>query len=148
MEPPKLIREADADEGRGCWMGCFGVGCLIIVVAFFGLLVGGWYGVMHTRLPLVLIEQGLEQDGKVKIEGLSGSISDGVHIDELKFLTVDDEHWSELHGVRFDYNGFFDMSRSGRFIVERMSVDSGKIYAEIEGPDDFFFGPTDFDEFS
>jgi hypothetical protein len=150
MEPPKIIREADPGEDRGCWMGCFGIGCLVIVVAFFGLIVGGYYGVMHTSLPLVLIEQALEEDGKVKVEGLSGSISKGVHIDELKFLTVDDEHWSELRGVAFDYNGFFDMSRSGRFIVERMSVESGKIYADIEGPDDFLFSPGDlgsFDEF-
>ncbi len=146
MEPPKIIREADPQEGRGCWMGCFGIGCLIIVVGFFGLLVGGWYSMMHTRLPLILIEQAIEEDGKVKIEGLSGSVSKGVHIDEIKFLTVDDEHWSELHGIKFDYNGLMQMSRTGRFIVEQMSVDRGTIYADIEGPDDFLFSPSDLNE--
>ena len=146
MEPPKIIREADAQEGRGCWMGCFGIGCLVIVIGFFGLLVGGWYTAMHTGLPLVFLEQGLEQDGKIKIEGLTGSISKGIHIDELKFLTVDDEHWSELRGVKFDYNGFIDMSRNGRVIVERMSADSGKIYANIGGPDDFSFSAGELDK--
>jgi hypothetical protein len=145
MEPPKIIREAEPPEGRGCWLGCFGIGCLVIIVGFVALLVGGWYGFMHTSMPLKWIEQGLEQDGKVKIEGMTGSIAKGVHIDQLQFLTVDDEHWSELRGIKFDYNGVMDMSRSGRFVVERMSVDSGTIYADIEGPDDMFFRPGDVD---
>ncbi len=146
MEPPKIVSDADPAEGRGCWMGCFGIGCLVIAIGFVGLLVGGWYTAMHTSLPLVLIEQAMEQDGKVKIEGISGSISKGIHIDALKFLTVDDEHWSELRGVKFDYNGFIDMSRNGRFILERMSVDSGKVYVEGFGADNFSFNPGDFDK--
>lgn len=141
MEPPKVIREADPQEGRGCWMGCFGIGCLIIVVGFVALMVGGWYGFMHTRLPLVLIEQAIEEDGKVEIEGLTGSVSKGFHIDQLKFLTVDDEHWSELRGIKFDYEGLL----SGRVVVQEMSVDSGTIYADVEGPEDFFFDPGDMD---
>lgn len=150
MQPPKIIREVDPQEGRGCWMGCFGIGCLIVVVGFFGLLAGGWYSVMHTRLPLIMLEQAIEQDGRVKIEGLTGSVSKGVHIDQIKFLTVDDEHWSELRGIKFDYNGFMDMSRTGKFVVDQMTVDSGTIYADIEGPADFLFSPGDLnsvDEF-
>ena len=97
---------------------------------------GSYYSLMHTSLPLTMIKRGLEKDGEVKIEGLTGSISEGFEIDKLEFKGYGGK-WSELRGVKFRFNGIYDLARNHRFIIEEASIDSGTIYAELEEPEDF-----------
>jgi hypothetical protein len=134
FEPTEVDFEETDNPGRGC--GCMLRGCGIVFLLLLLICAGSFYGLMHTSLPLTMIKRGLEEDGQIKIQGLTGSISEGFEIDKLEFPSYGGK-WSELRGVKFRFNGIYDLARNQRFIIENASVDSGTIYAELEESEDF-----------
>ncbi len=137
MKPPvQYVEVSPARRGLGCSLGCFGIGCLIIVVGLIGLVGLGYYAMMYTSLPLRLMEQALEKEGNVEIEGLEGSLASGIKFDSLKIKAMDDK-WSEFHGVKVDYSGFSGINIRGNRSIDQFTVDSATIYAEIEKPESF-----------
>ena len=66
-------------------MGCFGIGCVSIVIIIFAVCVGGYYSVFHSSLPLKIIEAAIEEDGEAEIDGLTGTLSSGFSADEFRF---------------------------------------------------------------
>ncbi len=119
---------------NGC--GCAGAGCLVLVIGMVVLCVGSYLALMHTSLPLALIENALESSGELRVEGLQGSVSSGFAIDKLEFASEDPEHWNELRGVKFSFNGIFDLMRHQRLIIEEASIGGATIYARFDDPED------------
>ena len=122
-----------ASKGKGC--GCIGIGCLVSVVLLVVMCVGSYVAMMHTSLPLAMIERAIEADGNARVEGLRGSISSGFEIDKLEFISEDGKHWNEFRGVKFAFNGIFDLMRNERFVIEEASVEGATIYTEYEEPE-------------
>ncbi|MEM7475731.1 MAG: hypothetical protein AAF483_12130 [Planctomycetota bacterium] len=112
-----------------------GSGCLkaFIIVLVLGLLscagiVGGlYYSVFHSSMPLAMMEDLLESSGDVKIEGLSGSISSGFHMDEMSFRGQDG-NWSMLRGIDFEFESLSQLTNEQRLIIDHFTVDGGEIY--------------------
>ena len=126
MNTKPVITKSAPVTRSGC--GCWGIGCAGVFVFMVLLVCGGLYSVMYTSLPLRMIERALEEDGKVRIEGLTGNVSKGIEIEKLEF--VDDKgYWSRLEGVKFKYNGLLKAIASQRFVIDELSVEEGIIYA-------------------
>ena len=123
---------------RASSCGCLGVGCLVAIIMMVLMCVGSYYTMMHTSLPLVFIKQALESDGKVRVKGLQGSISSGFEIEQLTFASNVPGHWDELRGIKFDFNGLYDLMRNERLIIHEATIDGATFYARFEGsgPDD------------
>jgi hypothetical protein len=92
-----------------------------------GLCGGLYYTIFHSSYPLSQIEKALESDGNIEIEGLTGSISSGFHIDQLRFVNAQDQ-WSTLKEIDFEFNGVWDLVNEHRLIIDRFTVGSGEIY--------------------
>lgn len=114
--------------GGGCGLGCLGIGCLGIVLVFAAVIVGGYFSLFHTSLPLRLMEATIENSGEVEIEGLDGSISSGFSADKFRFKTVDD-NWSTLEGIKFEYENDSSFFGTDSLAIKEMSIESGVIYA-------------------
>lgn len=127
-------------QRRGCGLGCCSIGCLGIFGLFIVIIVGGYFSLFHSSLPLRLIEAAIEEDGEVEIEGLEGSLATGFKAEELRFKTMDDQ-WSELKDIKFQYDMNGSMFGSDSIIIKEVSVASGTIYADWN-PDENEF---DFD---
>lgn len=111
---------------RSC-LGCLAILAVTSLVLCAGLCGGGYYAIFHSSLPLATIEDMLEGTGEIQMEGLTGSISKGFHIDTLKFRT-DGEHWSELSQVDFEFNGVRDLAQNERLVIDKFTVGSGVVY--------------------
>ncbi len=122
-----------ASKSKGC--GCVGIGCLVSVIMLVILCVGSYFAMMHTSFPLAMIERAIEADGTARVEGLRGSISSGFEIDKLEFMAEDGKHWNEFRGVKFAFNGIFDLMRTERFVIEEASVDGATVYTDYEEPE-------------
>jgi len=116
--------------GGGC--GIVGIGCGIVVALFLTLCISLYFVGMHSSLPLALMERAIEADGKVKVEGLKGSISSGFEMEEMKFQSDENDQWNEVRDVRFKFNGFWDVMRSKRLIINEASVGGATIYTSID----------------
>ncbi len=125
-------------SGPGC--GCVLVGIGAVCLIFVTMCIGSYYVTLHTSLPLTLIKSALEAEGNVKVDGLRGSISSGFEIDRLQF-EGEGGHWSELRDIRFKFNGFMDLARYQRLIIQEASVAGGTIYALFENEGEFDFDP-------
>lgn len=91
---------------------------------------GGIYGLFYSSLPLKAIEAAIEQNADVEIDGLTGNLTTGLAIQELRFKSdSDDEKWSHLSNINFKYENKRGWFGSDRLIVEEISVDGGTIYA-------------------
>ena len=122
-------------RGGGC--GCFATGCGIVALLFMTMCVGSYIVTMHSSIPLALIKAALEEDGNVQVEGLRGSISSGFEIDTLRFQSEEEfEEWNELRDIKFTYNGFVNLLRTRRILIEEASIGSATIYANIDGDED------------
>lgn len=127
-------QEQPSSRGWGC-LGCLlwaGVGTLILMFAMCG---GGYYLIFHTSIPLSQVEAVLEESGEVEIDGLSGSINSGFHVDKIRILG-DGERWSELEQVDFEFNGLTDLIWKQRLIIDRFTVGGGKVYVQSLTPSD------------
>ncbi len=131
-------------HGSGC--GCFLTGCGIIFALLLVMCIGSYYLTMHTSLPLTLIERALEADGTVRVEGLKGSIASGFEIEKLEFESDEGLPWNELRGIKFKFNGFFDLTRHSRLIIEEVSIAGATIYAEFDESGNVDLGPIDGEE--
>lgn len=117
----------------GC-LGCLGIfllGCLLLIL-------GGYYSIFHTSLPLGIVERMLESSGAIEIEGLSGSLSRGFHTGKIS-IKGDASHpdkVSSFENVEFRFNGIFAFfQEEPRLIIEEFSVGSGTIYAAFHDTD-------------
>ena len=131
-------------HGTGC--GCFATGCGMILALLLVMCILSYYLTMHTSLPLALIERALEADGTVKVEGLTGSISSGFEVESLEFESDKGMPWNELRGIKFKFNGFYDMARHSRLLIDEVSVASARIYTEFDEAGDVSIGPIDGEE--
>ncbi len=133
MIEPKPQFQSDRPK-KGCGIGCLGIGCIGAFVLMVVVCSGGYYGLFHSSLPLMLIEQAIEQDGDVEIEGLEGSLLTGFSADELRFKS-DGEQWSSLTDIKFKYNGGISIFGSDRLLISEISVNGGTIYANWDPED-------------
>ena len=114
--------------GLGC-LGCLGLflGGLL-VMAVLAAAVAYWT-VMHTSMPLTQLAKLMESTGDVQVEGLSGTVSTGFHIDKLR-LRDDSGRWSQLEQVDFVFNGVWDALSNRRLIIDRLAVGKGEIHID------------------
>jgi hypothetical protein len=108
-------------------LGCLGIALFGSLLLCAGLCGGGYYTLFHTSVPLATLEGMLEDSGAMEIEGLTGSISRGFHIDRIRFLN-DAAHNSELTQIDFQFNGVRDLAQNDRLLVEKFTVGGGTIY--------------------
>jgi hypothetical protein len=105
-----------------------GLGVLLVA-----LVAGLYYAVMHTSLPFKMVESMLADagtNGDFKVEGLSGSISDGFKIKSIRW----DENGTnpgEIRDVRVAYSGFWDLLGGHRAILKEIHV--GRAHLDITG---------------
>ena len=104
--------------------------CIVAVLLLMTLSVasmgGCYYALFNTSLPLAMIKSMLEQSGDVSVNGLTGTINSGFHIDKLRFKSG--EQWSEIRDIDFEFNGLMDLMRNNKLVVEEFTVGSGEIY--------------------
>ncbi len=139
MKPPPvqyIEKVQRKGNGCGCSLGCMGIGCLLAAVGFFGLLILAYYAVLHTSLPLQLVERALEDDGKVEIEGLTGNIANGLRFEKFRFLG-DGKKWSELRDVSLRYRGLAGINLSGDIDIHEVHIGEGTLYLDIVRPEQF-----------
>jgi hypothetical protein len=110
-------------------LGCLGIALAGLLLVCAGLCGGGYYTLFHTSVPLATLEDMLESGGAMEIEGLSGSISRGFHIDKVRLL-ADEAHNSELTQIDFEFNGVRDLAKNDRLLIEKFTVGGGMIYYE------------------
>ncbi len=137
-------------QKSGCSMGCMGIGCVAVFMLMLMMCGGGIYGLFYSSLPLKAIEAALEQSGEIEIEGLTGNLTTGFSIDDLRFKTESDsERWSNLTDIKFKYANNRGWLGSDRLIVEELSVDGGTIYAHWDPEQsEFDLDPNFEDELS
>ena len=108
-----------------------------MVLLLIGLCGAGYYGLMHSSMPLAWFERAIEESGDVEIEGLEGNISSGAEMKKLRFRdnniidkATGKSQWSELRDIKAKYKmgGFF----SNEFSIEEISVGGGTIYADFD----------------
>jgi hypothetical protein len=118
-------------QKSGCSMSFMGIGCAAVFMLIVMMCGGGIYGLFYSSLPLKAIEAALEQNGDVEIEGLTGNLTTGFAIDEIRFKSeLDPEKWSNLKDIKFKYANNRSWLGSDRLIIEELSVDGGTIYAQ------------------
>jgi len=110
------------------------LGWLLFFVTVSLLLCGGlcggvYYAIFHSSLPLAQLEEMLEASGDTEIEGLSGSISSGFHIDRLS-TRGEEDRWSTFEDISFRFNGLIDVYQNHRLFIQEFSVGSGEVYVE------------------
>ena len=78
-----------------------------MVLLFIGLCGAGYYGLMHSSMPLAWFERAIEESGDVEIEGLEGNISSGAEMKKLRFRdnniidkATGKSQWSELRDIK------------------------------------------------
>ena len=112
------------------FVGCVGIGCIgfFLVIAVIGI--GGYFTLLHSSLPLRIVESAIEETGEVEIDGLEGSLSSGFSVEKFRFKT-DVDQWSELNDINLSYeskkSSFFG---ADKIIIDDVSVKSGTIYAK------------------
>ncbi len=134
-QPPKP--KSSGWSCLGCLFAIF-VGGVLMVVAGLGL---GYYVLFHTSFPLRQIEALLESDPDFRVEGLTGSISSGFHVDELHF-TDDAGHEQQLEQIDFEFNGLLDLMSEGRLVIDRFTIGGGRLHV---APGDDGADPPDRD---
>lgn len=101
-------------------------GCLIILVAFVLLIVGGFltvrYMVVSTPMPYRVLAKMIEQaNPNVRIEGISGDLQTGVSVSSITWGTVPGSP-SEILDLRIRYNGYGEASRTHRLVIHEAGV--------------------------
>lgn len=125
-------------------LGCLGM----FVVGFVLMIAVGYYSLLHTSLPLGIVQDMLESSGDVKIDGLTGSLSSGFHAGKIT-MSSDAAHpdkVSILKNVEFRFNGvgaFF--KDEPRLIISEFSVASGTLYLDFHSAVTSGTGPSDGD---
>ena len=81
------------------------------------------------------MEELIESGGDVDVQGLSGTISSGFHIDKL--LVRDEQgRWNEMEQVEFQFNGIYDLFDNNRLLIDQISVGKGRFYMDFAATDD------------
>ena len=116
----------------GC-LGCLGtIICGVLVIS-----AAGYYIIAHTSAPLGMVEAMLESNDGIEIDGLTGTISTGFHIDELRFedpsiaQSGNKPHKpSCFQNIEFRFNGIGALFQNDRrLIIEEFSVESATVYS-------------------
>jgi hypothetical protein len=106
-----------------------GCGCLVntligLAVFAIAIVAAAWLLIMHTSLPLRFVTKLIEEggaDSKLKITGVSGSLSSGLSFKNVKW----DE--GEITDMRFRYSGIMDVIRRKELIIHEMHVGSATL---------------------
>jgi len=101
-------------------------GCLIFLVAFALLIVGGFlfarYMIVSTPMPFRMVARMIEKaNPNVRIEGISGDLKTGVSVSSITWGTVPGKP-SEILDLRIRYNGYGDMSQTHRLVIHEVGV--------------------------
>lgn len=101
-------------------------GCLLIILVIVALIVLGVfalrYAVVQTALPFKAVASLIEAgDANLKIEGVTGSLSTGPSVASITW-GADPAHRSEILDLRVKYNGFADIRKNQRVIIEDVGV--------------------------
>ena len=105
----------------------------------------GYYGLLHTSLPLKVFEAAIEEDGNVDIQGLDGNLASGFSADTIRFKSVDDQ-WSSLSDIKFKYEGDRSFFGTEKLVIKDLSVGSGTIYADWDPEENELDFDSDFGE--
>lgn len=120
--------QAPPQRRFGClgWLLVIAAGCLLLC----GLMCGGvYYAIFHSSLPLSTLEKMLEADGNIEIEGLTGSVSSGFHVDSLR-TRGEQDRWSTFEDINFQFNGLPAAFQERRVIIQEFSVGGGEVYLD------------------
>ena len=111
-------------------LGCFWT-CLIVLAAVVAIVVGGgYYTLFHTSMPLKAIAAAISQDGKVMIEGVTGTLNSGFHVDRVEIKDAGQPP-SELEDISFRYRGRGWPGGGERVIIEEASVGKATVYVDL-----------------
>ena len=128
-EPPFPSEDFNQpSSSKGCYTGC--LGCLGAAVLLGLISVSfSYYSIFYTSLPLTMVARLIESNPGVKIQGLSGTLSSGFHIDEITYQSDSLDELSKIEDVEFRFNGIGSLfSGDRRLIIEEFSVASGTFY--------------------
>lgn len=143
QQPGAHTRRSGSGSGCvTCLLIFIGVGFLSIILICSGM----YYTLNHTSYPLQALKYAVESSGDIRIEGVSGSLSSGVHFDSLK--TRSGDKWSSLNDIDFYYDQAKTKRGTDKFVVKRATIGSGEIFVEgLNGWDvkDNADGSTEFD---
>ena len=125
---PEAYFSEKKESSKGCLFGC--LGCFGVLVLGVLVVIGvGYYATFHSSAPLKLVEAMIEGNEGVEIQGLSGTISNGFHVEEITYQSESVEQLSKIENVEFRFNGISNLFREDRrLIIEEFSVESGTFY--------------------
>ncbi len=131
--PQAGVNPAQTGSSSGRLFGCAAIGCGSIVLLAMVTCGVGYWAIFYSSAPLRLVEQGLEQEGFVEIEGMTGNISTGVEVEKVRFREDRaSEEWSEMTGLEVKYKTTGPVWNRNGFVIEKINVASARFLVDLD----------------
>jgi hypothetical protein len=129
MDQPPTLREPFAKDptprANNCLFGCLGI---LIGVPILLVMIG-YFVLMHTAVPLRFLENTLNQDKSLKIEGIGGSISKGFTIESIRYMNPAGNE-SVLEGLALQWGDIIRMNRNQELVIEKIGLRRAHIFVD------------------
>jgi hypothetical protein len=123
MNSPSNPRAPEPSSKKGCVIGCVAAAIGIPLL----LVLGGYFLVMHSSVPLQLAAKAMGTVNDITIKGIDGSISSGFTIEEMRSSDSQGNE-SVLEGLSLKWSDMTKLRTSRELIIEEIALERAHIY--------------------